>query len=574
MLRVAYDEKLAFFIDQQRQTPRHADMHFTANRAFADYYHRCLELGSDQPLTQAEEEYLIARWGPKRVENLKAVIGLAEEGEEFINRRWVNGWLRELGFEPYEALARTLRRALFEPYRDACLDANASAQGFGPTSRFARPQSSPNMAPPASAFPTEQFVPEQPVATPMEPDQSSRDDPNLFDVAVLASKAKLKRKRWSAKTARQRRSLGSLFVLLMGDVPLSQINQRTISTFFEKRRLIVSKLSPLDPDEARLILSEIADGESEGIDEGAGPSTKTFNRDVTGISTLLAWAKGAGYTVPQIDLSILREPDTDRNTRARDERPSICRSDLETLFRLPTFTGSAAHAGGKGPGTLNRRFKAGRTIVHDFFYWIPILIWYWGLRREEACKLCPCDFVLDHEIPFVAIRVSHNGPIKNGASRRYLPLHPEMIRLGLIDFVREAQTRGYKALFPELRPTNKSESFGDQFLDLCWKHFRRRGGLSPDAEIHGIRHGFGASLKRARVFSEERADMLGHAGKSETDERYVNDAELIKMLDNIKLLPALTAHLEPAQLNMPIFRGHVPTLECSPIDTTNLERGW
>ena len=106
-------------------------------------------------------------------------------------------------------------------------------------------------------------------------------------------------------------------------------------------------------------------------------------------------------------------------------------------------------------------------------------------------------------------------------------------------------------LFPELAPTNDVESFGDQFYDLCWVHMRKHGGLTPNADIHGIRHTFASDLKQKRVSKEFRSDMLGHGGEGQTDERYSEATELRVMLEELQKLPVITKHLHRADLNMP-----------------------
>ena len=80
---------------------------------------------------------------------------------------------------------------------------------------------------------------------------------------------------------------------------------------------------------------------------------------------------------------------------------------------------------------------------------------------------------------------------------------------------------------------------------------RRRGGLTKEADIHGMRHTFNSDLKQKRVSKEFRRDMLGHGGEGQTDERYSTAAELMIMLEEMKKLPVLTGHLQKASLNMP-----------------------
>ncbi len=571
--RQAYDELLGRFCEQQRCSPQLVDTHAIANRAFADHYERCRERGGPAPLTDAEREVLVAKWGVRRVQELEAVIALEEQGHVFIKPRFIDARLRDMGIEPHDGHRRQVTAAMYEPYRDACQDADAIMRGYPPRSRYAQqpvyPPVWPSPVQPVWQTPTSP----EPVSPSASPAQAASDaeavdtSPDLYEIAQRAAEAKIADGEWSPKTGRQRRTLAKLFTLLMGELPVSSITQQHMATFMKKRRFINRKLSPRNEKEAKIILELVEAGERSNESIENAPSATTINRDVTGLSTLFEWAEGQGYSIDAgLKLKRLRIKKGARAKRARDERPPTSVEDLEKLFALPTFTGSLKHNGGKGAVVLKKRFTPGKTIVHDAFYWCPIMIHYLGCRREEICKLCACDFVLDARIPYVHIRENHNGKIKTAASDRRLPLHPELIRLGLVDYVREIAKRDCKALFPELRPTNSSESLGDQFYDLAWSHMRKRGGLSPESDIHGFRHGFNAKLRRERVSKEERADMMGHAGEGETDERYTLATRLEEMLENIEHLPNLTAHLKPAPLNMPIFRGVVPDVECEQTD--------
>jgi integrase len=102
---------------------------------------------------------------------------------------------------------------------------------------------------------------------------------------------------------------------------------------------------------------------------------------------------------------------------------------------------------------------------------------------------------------------------------------------------------GRDVLFPELRPTNETQKFGDVFYKRCWVNIRAKGGLSSKADIHGARHRFSSALKDQRVESEFRADLMGHIGKTITEERYSDPAGLRLLQEMVNQLPSTTDHL-------------------------------
>jgi hypothetical protein len=72
------------------------------------------------------------------------------------------------------------------------------------------------------------------------------------------------------------------------------------------------------------------------------------------------------------------------------------------------------------------------------------------------------------------------------------------------------------------------------------------GGLA----VHAIRHLFGDSLKKKRVTVEDRADLLGHGGDSETSERYCSAHEIKTLYSLVKKIPVMTAHLNGQDINL------------------------
>ncbi len=56
---------------------------------------------------------------------------------------------------------------------------------------------------------------------------------------------------------------------------------------------------------------------------------------------------------------------------------------------------------------------------------------------------------------------------------------------------------------------------------------------------HAVRHLFGAQLKKKRVAVEDRADLLGHGGDSETSERYCEPHEIATLLELVMKLPMI-----------------------------------
>jgi integrase len=217
---------------------------------------------------------------------------------------------------------------------------------------------------------------------------------------------------------------------------------------------------------------------------------------------------------------------------------------------MPTWTGSQPHRGGTGAAVLRARVTPGDAIVHDAFYWVPLLLYYTGARREEICKLCPGDVKLA-PIPHIFIDFTDFGRIKNDQSVRPVPLHRELVRLGFLQFVEECRKRGYPVLFPELTPTNDVQKFGDIYYKNVWANLKRAAKLADDATNHGMRHRFSTDLKAKKVFSEFRRDVMGQGGLDINEERYSDTAAMEILKGIIEELPSVTDALQPGKAIVP-----------------------
>ena len=500
-------------------------MHSAANRAYADYYQRMIDTGGRPAFAPGEEAELLAAGYPlERLERLKIVIEQHHGGgQPAIKPGTCAFHLRRLGFEPSHFLDAIVERALYPAYRDACLEAEA-ALGSPRLAFVAAPENAPGPAPAEASAPAP--APGPPLG-------------ELIAIAIVDLKAE---GRWDDKLCRQATSTVAVFELLIGVKPFAACTQEDLATFRRRLRLVPKRYDMTSP-KSRMIVLAAAEGRPTGLPPAAlGLAVPTINRHVTALRVIHRWARVSGLATPMWSFENLHIR-VSKTRRDRNQRPPTSLGDLMKLFALPIFNGCQRHRGGTGQAVLRARFTPGPAIIHDAFYWVPLLIYYTDARREEICKLRPDDFRELDGIAFIQIDETETGRVKNHGSVRAIPLHRELIRLGLLDFVETCRRRGQDVLFPELRPTNEVQKFGDVFYKRCWVNIRAKGSLSPRADIHGTRHRFSTALKDQKVASEFRGDLLGHVGKTITEERYSEAAGLRLLKEVVDRLPSLTDHL-------------------------------
>jgi integrase len=262
----------------------------------------------------------------------------------------------------------------------------------------------------------------------------------------------------------------------------------------------------------------------------------TRNRHLAFLNQLLDYARGA-FGLP-IDPALSTTPFRARkHKRGRDQRSIPPQSSIEAFFRRPLFIGYARWDDIDTPGD---------AFYHRAEYFCSMIAVYEGARREEYCGLHVDDIVRDNgPIPYFHIAPNGFRRIKNVQSVRNLALHPELIRLGFLDYVDAIRALGYTRLFPDLHSPSTKSPLGDRLYDQLLPSLEA-AGFRP----HQVRHFFGDVLKQSKVAKEFRADLLGHGGQGETDERYCNPLDIALQMESLQKLPVVTGHLEARPIRL------------------------
>ncbi len=375
----------------------------------------------------------------------------------------------------------------------------------------------------------------------MAPEAAHPSDPSGSAIAEIAEALERKRSQdheWDDKTSRQARFIFSLFSRFMGEdygiTEMTAVRQHHLADFDDFLRSLHSNFgkSTKDPDRSMEEVRLIAKVEVPLHGALQGP---TRNRHLTFLGQLINYARGRGLAIdPGLSTTPFRAR---RNTRGRDQRPVPDRMNVQALFERPVFTGYAHWDEIDTPGS---------EFFHRAEYFCTILAAYQGARREEYCGLAVDDVITSNgAIPYIHIAPNGLRRIKNLQSVRNLALHPEIIRLGFLDYYEAIKALGYKRLFPDLYSPSTRSPLGDRLYKQMLPSLRAVG-FTP----HQIRHFFGDELKQEEVSSEFRADLLGHGGKSETTERYCNPLSIQRQMVHLLKLPVVTAYLEPRPIQL------------------------
>ena len=175
--------------------------------------------------------------------------------------------------------------------------------------------------------------------------------------------------------------------------------------------------------------------------------------------------------------------------------------DLKAIFKSEVFTSEVRPEGGKGEAA----------------FWIPLIGLWTGARLEEIGKLLVTDVKTENSIHYFHI-TNDEGDIKTENSRRKIPVHMELIRYGLLDYVRAMAKKGERRLFPlvvsaEGRPTTAS------FSQWWGRYIRRVVKITDTRKVfHSFRHGFKDACRDSRIDKDIHDRLTGHGdGANEGD---------------------------------------------------------
>ena len=186
-----------------------------------------------------------------------------------------------------------------------------------------------------------------------------------------------------------------------------------------------------------------------------------------------------------------------------------------------------------------------RKAKYPYQFWLPILGLYTGARREELCNLYEDDIKQDDGIWYIDIR--QNRPDKRikgkagSPSERKVPLHPFVIELGFIEYVK---TRKAGRLWPELNNNNQSQKYGVYFGKRFNDTVLKKTGIKPTKEqqqqgagnktFHSFRHTVITHLINLDLNIIKIKDVVGHEkGYGMTTGTYYHGQPIKKIYDEV-----------------------------------------
>lgn len=234
-------------------------------------------------------------------------------------------------------------------------------------------------------------------------------------------------------------------------------------------------------------------------------ATNTANNNMGSISKFSDWVRTfhpeVGHT--KLEFTGLRFP---KICKASDERKMFELDEIKLIFTHP---------------------KLHKERVYDpAKFWLLHIALYSGMRLEEIAQLDPSTDIIRNAEGILFFSINETGPksLKNDHSIRQVPVHSELIKLGLLDYINSIKSKS-KSLFVDatIRDGRLGKAIGKR------TNYFINHTVGIQKTLHSFRHTFATLLKRAMVDEGITAALLGHSHGGITYSRYGKHYELKKL---------------------------------------------
>lgn len=289
----------------------------------------------------------------------------------------------------------------------------------------------------------------------------------------------------------------SRFQQLHGDMPIVSINRRHVREFREALQAVpVRRTGEL----REATLPQLVEW-SEKHPEAQRISAGTVNKLLSGVQAISVWGRDNGLVSEDVAWS---DPFSGmRLEEAEPEREPWTIDELRRLFASPIYASNHRPLGGRGEAA----------------FWLPLLGMYTGARLAELALLLASDISIDETSRVPAITIADDEAtgrrLKTLSSRRTVPIHPQLVRLGFLAYVgNRREVGGPRARIFEAIGGKTDVSYWSKWFG----RYIRQQGIEL-AVFHSFRHGFTDALRAAGESRDVRRALTGHSGEG-VDEKY------------------------------------------------------
>lgn len=245
---------------------------------------------------------------------------------------------------------------------------------------------------------------------------------------------------------------------------------------------------------------------------GEGRSATTVRRELSAVSAFFRWLKKNGFHPGPNPTADLFPP----VNKKKNKYPPYTKDQLHAVFSSPLFHGSDA----------KKPHQPGAASIRDWRYWLPLCALFTGARAGEIVQLMCEDVRREGDTWLFDFNDNPEGEDEDGglnfekslkteSSRRQVPVHPALVRLGFIEYVESRRGSKDRRVFPEVKPGPRGNL--SHYPSRFWQRYLERIGVKRRGlALHSFRHTFVDECRRKGVRKDVLQGLLGHSDGTQT----------------------------------------------------------
>ena len=253
------------------------------------------------------------------------------------------------------------------------------------------------------------------------------------------------------------------FIEIIGNIPVSSLSKDSIRTYISTQ----IKLPPnrrKNPKYREMSIVEVMKL------KGVNPQSRiNVNKFLTRLTTFMNFGVSQGYIKENYILG-MKIPIP--KTEGRKKREPFSPEDLGKILSPKSYLDWTVDF-----GKTTKSRKPNVVKYQNSFYWAFLIGIFSGMRTNETAQLRIGDIIKKENVWMISIDETEGKSVKTTSSIRKVPVHPTLISLGFIDYVKIIKSKGVDRVFPELTKqrdgysTKISQHYNEKFLPSVgvWK---------------------------------------------------------------------------------------------------------
>ena len=312
----------------------------------------------------------------------------------------------------------------------------------------------------------------------------------LLELINLYSQEKMRKNEWTVKTQGEMFTIYRRLLDIVGNIDVELINDTTANKYVTTLAGLPSN-SKVKKYKEKIVFQMVEIAKRDGDKTLA---TKTMNKNIEAVSSLMKWAADAKRRY--VDVNYFSELTVKEKGATSEKKKPYDKEDLIRLLQSPIYTTNVA---------MERPER----------FFIPLMALFTGARENELCSLYISDIQEIEGIPCISINNdSEDKHVKNEKGTiRIIPLHPTLVQAGLLKYADMMKEKSIVRLWPNLT-YNKKHGYSNGFVKW-WngkgKYNRKYITKDEKKTFHSFRHAWTNNLMIHHVPEELRMAIEGHS---------------------------------------------------------------